>query len=478
MKVLLINPPPYDHGEKSRYLERTPIQTYTMPLGSGYIASFLERAGYEVSILDAYVKNYSYEKIGEIIREQKPHIIGITCLSDQRASWFKLIQVIRSIDSSMKIVLGGPHPTLLLREVLIHLRPDAIVIGEGEETMLELIKTWDNKGDLRNVKGIAYLYGEDVVITEPRERIKDLDNLPFPAYHMVDLNDYSGWDFMNRIFNMLGLKKLPKYASISTSRGCIGNCGYCSAPLIWKRQWTQRSATNVVDEIEMLNKEYGVEFIIITDDMFTVNQKRVISISGEILKRNLNILWGFETAVNFVSQELLNLAKQAGCCCILYGVESGSKTILSTIYKRINEEEVVNAFKMTKDAGIVSGAFLMVGNPGESEKSINETINLLRRIKPDIILPQITMITPCTKIFDIAKEKAFIDEGYWLTELPFPYYTCERKLRTLLRWYRKLFYYRHSDLGVLLRTIRDFVELNTGIRITRKGLSRGEVPPA
>ncbi len=456
MKILLINPPTYNHGKNSRFLEKAPIPTYSMPLGLGYIASFLEKEGYEVSIIDAYVKKYSYEKIGEIIREQKPHVIGITCLSDQRASWFKLISLIRLIDKNIKIVLGGPHPTLMLKQVLTHFRPDAIVIGEGEETMLNLIKTWENKGDLFHVKGIACMKDGEVLITEPRERIKDLDSLPFPAHYMVNLDDYRGWDFIDRLCSMLGLNEAPKYASISTSRGCVGNCGYCSAPLIWKRRWTKRSAVNVVDEIEILNRKYGVKFILITDDIFSVNQERVKDICEGILKRNLKLLWGFETAVNFVSQELLALAKRAGCCCILYGVESGSESILSSIYKRINEEEVVKAFEMTKKAGILAGAFLMVGNPGETEKSINATISLLRKIKPDIILPQIAMITPGTKLFDIAKEKGFIDESYWLTDLPFPYYTGERNLETLLRWYKKLFYYKHSKISVFLRTVQDY----------------------
>lgn len=169
MKILLVNPPPYDHGEKSRFLERTPIQTYTMPLSLGYIASFLEREGYEVSIIDAYVKKCSYERLEELIREQKPDVIGITCMSDQRGSWFKLIQVIRSIDKSMKIVLGGPHPSLMTEQVLVHFQPDAIVIGEGEITMLELLRTWEKKGDLSKVKGIAYLDNHKFIITPPRE---------------------------------------------------------------------------------------------------------------------------------------------------------------------------------------------------------------------------------------------------------------------------------------------------------------------
>ncbi len=477
MRILLVNPPPYHHGKNSRFLEKTPAQTYTMPLGLGCIASHLEREGYEVGILDAYVKNLSYEEIQRFIADYKPAIIGITCLSDQRASWFRLIKVIRDMDQGIRIVLGGPHPTLMPEQVLQHVRPDAIVIGEGEDTMLELLRTWEKGGDLRQVNGIAYMDHKNVFITPARERIKDLDTLPFTAHHMVDLNEYRGWDFLDRFFTVLDLEKQPTFASITTSRGCVGNCGYCSAPLIWKRRWIQRSAQHVVDEMEMLNIKYGVNFFIITDDIFSVNQKRVFSICEEILKRDLKVLWLFETAVNFVSYELLQIAKRAGCCCIFYGVESGSQTILSNISKRIKREDVINAFKMTKDAGIVPVAFLMVGNPGETEQSINETISLLRTIKPEIILPQIAMITPCTQIFDIAKEKGCIDESYWLTDLPFPYYTCERTLKTLVRWYKKLHYYDQSNPVILLNTIRDYIELHTGVKISRNGFSRIEIPP-
>lgn len=476
MKIMLIAPPPHRHGEQSRFLERNPTQSYSMPLGLGYIASVVEKAGHDVCIIDGYAQNLSYEKIKYMVRDRRPDIIGIQCFSDQRASWFRLIEEIRSLRTGEKIVLGGPHPSLMPEQVLTRFQPDAIVIGEGEETMLDLIRTWENGGNLNMVKGIAYLDNGNVVITEPRERIKDLDVLPYPAHHKVNLSDYSGWDFMDGLYPLFGLQKTPMYATISTSRGCVGNCGYCSAPHIWKRRWTKRSALNVVNEMELLVREYGAEFIIFTDDIFSINQDRVLDICKEIIRRDIEILWGFETAVNYVSFEMLRLARKAGCRCILYGVESGSIKILSTISKRITEEEVVHAFAITKEAGIVAGAFLMVGNPGENEASINDTIALLRKIEPDIILPQIAMITPCTKIFQTALEKGCIDEDYWLSDLPFPYYTCEKNLKTLLRWYRKLLYYRHSDFGILLRTIRDAIELNTGLRFSKHGISRAEIP--
>jgi anaerobic magnesium-protoporphyrin IX monomethyl ester cyclase len=441
MKILLINPPPFYHGRNSRFLEKTPVQTFTVPLGLAYIASFLQKEKYEVHIIDAYVKNLPFEKLMIKVNDLNPEIIGITCLSDQRASWFKLIHLIRSLNNSIKIVLGGPHPTLMTEQILTHCQPDAIVIGEGEETMLDLVKAWENNKPLNKVKGIAYLKGKNVVFTEPRKRIRDLDYLPFPAYDQFDLDDYSGWFFMNTLYRMIGLSKSPKYGTMSTSRGCLGNCSFCSAPLIWNRQWTKRSAKNVVDEMELLKKEYNVDFIILTDDTFTVDQERVRTICNEIIKRNLKLLWAFETAVNFVSYDVLALAKRAGCCFILYGVESGSEHVLSGISKKIKVEEIVHAFNITKRAGIITVASLMVGNPGETENTINITLSLLKTIEPDIVLPQIAMITPRTKLFETAKRQGFIDETYWLTDLPFPYYTCESSLGKLVNWHWKLLHY-------------------------------------
>lgn len=478
MKITLINPPLHPAGEHGRYLERDAIQTYTMPLGLGYIAAVLEKEGHEVKLIDSYAKSLGHEDTVRIMSGYSPDVVGITCLSDQRASWFRLIREIRNADSSIKIVLGGAHVTLMPEQVLENFRPDAIVLGEGEETMRELVAAWEQGQDLCGVKGIAYLDQGKPVFTPPRERIRDLDSLPFPSYHLVDLDEYRGWGLLSHLFSVRGITDIPKYASIATSRGCVGDCQYCSAPFIWKRRWTYRSAESVADEMEMLHRKYGVGFIIISDDIFSVNQKRVISLCEEILKRNLNIMWGFETAVKFVSEEMLALAKKAGCYVILYGVESGAEEIISSVSKNIREEDVLRAFRLTREAGIVSGAFLMVGNPGENEHTVNQTIELIRKAKPDVILPQVAMITPGTRFFEIAKSKGFIDEDFWLTEKPFPYYTAERSLKTLLRWYKKLFYHKHSELGILLRTIRDSIEFHTGMRLSKRGIEKVEVPPA
>ncbi len=434
-----------------------------MPLGLGYIAAVLEKNGYEVQILDAYIKSLPYSKVSDYIINYQPDVIGITCLSDQRASCFELIDLIRSLNSKIKIVLGGAHASLMTEQVLMNKKPDAIVIGEGELTMLELINAWDSGEDLNSVKGIAYLLDNKSVFTGPRNRIRNLDDLPFPSRHLISLDDYLGWDFMDFLSKRLGLQKSPRYATILTSRGCLGGCGYCSSPLIWKGGWICRSAVNIADEFEFLVEHYRVDFVIITDDIFTINQRRVFGLCTELKRRNINVLWGFETAVNYVSEDLLLELKRAGCCCILYGVESGSSEVLSKINKHIKEEQILRAFHMTKKAGILAGAFLMIGNPSENEKSINETIALLKKIKPDILLPQIAMITPRTYLYEEAKKKGVINDEFWLTDAPFPYYTAERRLETLLRWYRKIMNYDSGWINIKVKTIADYIEIKMGM---------------
>lgn len=477
MKILLIYPPFLDKKEYRRYLEKSQSEPYTLPLGLAYIASFMKKAGYnDIDLLDAYAKKMNFEQISEYIRKTNPQVIGISCLSDERAITFKLVKLIKSISEKIKIVLGGPHPTLMYEQILMNFPVDVVVIGEGEYTFLELIKAWESRRSLLEVKGIAYRENDNIIETKPRERIKNLDELPFPAYELVNLNNYKLLSFAEEVCKIKGLSKIPNFAAISSSRGCVGKCNFCSTPGIWKRKWTARSAENIVDEIEMLNKKYNITFFIFTDDIFSVNQKRVIDLSEKILDRKLEIMWGFETSVRFVSLEMLEKAKLAGCSCIFYGIESGSKTILKNITKENRNSMVVKAFELTKKAGILTGAFLMVGNVGENRKSIYETIQLLRVIRPDIIAPQIAMVAPGTGLYKIAKSQNFIDESYWLSDYTFPYYTYEHNLRKLLRWHRKIQNYRKNNISILLHSIRDAVEFNAGIRITKKGVSR--VPPA
>lgn len=305
MRTLLVNPPVFDHGKYRRILEEKPIETYTMPIGIGYIASVLEKAGYEVKAVDAY--QMSWDNFGKILKDYAPDIVGISCLTDQRASIYRLMSMVKSLNKEIRIVLGGTHATLMHEQLLNHFPVDAVVLGEGENPFLHLVRAWEAGEDIENVKGIAFQRDGNVVKTKNQELIKDLDTIPFPAYHFFDLDMYAGWELHTKVASVLGYQHYASYksAAIITSRGCPWNCSFCSVSAMSGQKWRDRTAINVVDEIEMLVNKYNCKIIDFVDDIFSVDQKRVIAISEEILRRKLDILWGFETGVRYVSEETL-----------------------------------------------------------------------------------------------------------------------------------------------------------------------------
>ena len=167
MKTMLINPPVHNPGKYRRILQETAVDHYTLPFGIGYIAAVLEKERYEVRALDAY--QMSWEELQKSLRDYSPDIFGISCLTDQRASVYKAVRMVKEFNKNIKIVLGGTHATLMYEQVLNYFPVDVVVLGEGENTFLQLVKTWEGGGDLGDVKGIAFLNNRKCRISqEPR----------------------------------------------------------------------------------------------------------------------------------------------------------------------------------------------------------------------------------------------------------------------------------------------------------------------
>jgi len=458
MKTLLISPPlyiPTDFHSRKKLVRI--VKSESAPsLGIFYLAGMLEKQELDVNVIDMF--DMSFEDTEVIIRKEKPDIVGITSLTDTRFSALTVAKLIKKIDRKIITVLGGSHPTFFPEQMLRHYPEiDYIVLGEGEYTFLELVKAIYEKKGVRNISGIAFRENDSTVITSPRERVKNLDEIPFPAHHFIQWERYtpSGVDLQDWKTNN------RKYGAISTSRGCPYNCTYCSVIAFWGRQYRCRTPQNVVNEIEILYKQFGVDLIGFNDDIFTLRMDRVIEICKEIVKRKIKIQWTCATRVNFVSKEMLIWMKRSGCSGIYFGVESGSEKILKNIRKNTSIEQILNAFKLCKEVDIPTGMGIMIGNPGENNETVRETIRLMDKINP-VGGPglNILMVYPNTEVYELAKKKGFIDDNYWLTNKAAPFYTAENPLWVLENFQLKIYlsyYWKKRDFfQIILKLFERF----------------------
>jgi radical SAM superfamily enzyme YgiQ (UPF0313 family) len=408
MDLLLINPP-----------REIPQKPDFPPIGLAYIASYLRQNGFDARVLDA--SSFSWRKLKEALKKRTARIVGVPCWTVERGQSFKTARLLKEILPQSRLIMGGHHATAFPEHMFKLAGADAVVIGEGEITTLELTRVLLDEGDLGGVKGIAYERNGEVFLTEPRDLIKDLDSLPTPSPEEFNLDDY------------LGLAESKgRAAAIITSRGCPHRCIFCSGSKFWRRRWRARSADSVLDEIERLYKDFGVGYLLFFDDNFTVNKERAIEICKGIIERNLHIQWAAESHVSHVSKDLLTWMEKSGCYRIDFGVESGSPRILSNIKKGQDVEQIEEAFRLTHEAGIKPRAYLMVGNPGEDETTIRETAKLMKKIKAyDTLGAQILWVLPDTENYEMVKSKGIITDDYWLTNNAMMYYTAEHTVEEL-----------------------------------------------
>jgi len=479
MRVMLLNPP---YISTSKY-GKPPLFAMAIPLGIGYIGAVLKKGGFDVRVKDMYFM--SWKECEGAIREYGPSIVGISCLTEQRMSAFKLADIVKKIDKDIMVVVGGHHASYMYRQVLEKYESvDIVVIGEGEETMIEIVSRLKKKNHkLDGIKGIAYRKGGKIIFNGCREPIKDLDTVPFPLYDEYDLDVYREHENFKNI--TIGGKKIKdmKSATIITSRGCPFKCQFCSSSVFWGRRWRFRSAENVLDEIELLNKRYKVTHFNIEDDAFTIDKKRTKEICEGMIKRRLKVAWTCTTRITSLSSDLVKIMKDSGCYLVAVGVESGSQKILDSIHKSLSVKDIISGFEMLRKAKMMSTALLMVGNPGEDEGTVNETVDLIKKIRPFRLGLSITMVFPETELYQIAKKKGLLRDDYWLSELPPPYYTPENSIKQLKKWWNKIFYawcISRGEYGLLLKRLvnseiisaRDFIEVVTGYKISRRGFEK------
>ena len=380
MKVLLVSP-----TFKEMYKELKGVATDYPTMGLAYVAAVLEKENCEVKIIDMSALDISTQHLLRIIEKFSPNLIGITLTTPLAETVYSMITRIKE-QSTIPIILGGVHPTSMPDECL-QKGADIIVKREGEETVKELVH---NLKALHKVKGISYKKDGKIYHNPDRDFIEDLDKLPFPARHLLPLEKYDFIDAKNR-----------PVGPIMTSRGCPFGCVYCNKNICGLK-FRARTAENVVDEIEEMVKKYGTKEIHIADDVFSLNKERAIKICDEIIRRKLkiSILIANGVRVDSVDKELLTKMKQAGLYSISFGVESGSQEVLNKIHKSITLEQVRNAFKISKELKLETWGFFMCGLPGDTEKTMQMTIDFAKELDPDVAKFFITIPLPGTLLYN------------------------------------------------------------------------------
>jgi len=385
-KILLIQPPAFALKDKS---DMNP----NAPLGIAYIGSVLEAAGYEVMILDAFVEGLENEipvdnervligltpaEIAQRIRDYSPDVVGVSSLfTIQRRNSHKVCEVAKSVSQNIIVVMGGPHPTAEPEMVLEDRNVDYVVLGEGEETMPELLNRLNAKKDISDIDGLCLRCNGKVVVNKKNRFIEDLDSIPFPARHLLPMEKYF------RFKKSHGVNRLSPYASIVTSRGCPFGCTFCSTHTVWGRRYRFRSARNVLEEIKYLVKNYGIKELLFEDDNLTLNGNRALEIFQGMIDENLGLIWRTPNgvAVSTLDNKLLDKMKESGCYQLGFAIESGNQRVLDNIIKKpLNLDEIPKLVRHSHRIGIDVILFLVVGMPGETIEDMKETFRFSRRL--------------------------------------------------------------------------------------------------
>lgn len=381
------------------------------PLGLLYIAAVLEKAGHKVQVYDADPEYH--DSIVQEIKEFKPDLIGLSFLTVGYQRAFNLLKKLKKELPDVIYCAGGVHTTAKPIETMNEFGLHFIVVGEGEETIVEACERLEKGEGLADVKGVMYRANGKIVDNGRRELIQDLDTIPFPARHLIDMTPYLKPPGIIRGY------ATDRQTTIVTSRGCPYRCIYCGSHNIFGRKTRRRSVKNVVDEIEYLHKTYGIKGIYYCDDTFTLNSRWVREYCEELKRRNLDIKWAGQSRVDQTDEELLRLMKDSGLVQLDFGVESGSEKILKVLGKGGHgdrTEKIKNSFKLCKKVGIRTLATFIIGNPEETREDIEQSFQVAKEIKADYTAFYFLTPYPGTTIYDMAIKNGWLDPNIPFSE--------------------------------------------------------------
>ena len=424
MRICLINPPRIQSklwGKPSVF----------QPLDIAYVAAVLEKE-HEIHVIDApnegwrileeidgkkYRQGLTNKEIATRIKQWAPDVVGVTIpFSGWCRPAYEVASIAKEVDKDVTTVLNGLHPSARPDDCLAHPNIDFTVIGEPEQTMFELMDALEQgkPAGLKKVKGIGFKQNGENIFTVARPPIQNLDSLPFPARHLLPMDEY----FAAVKENPLRGEISKRWAVMITSRGCPNNCIFCSVHVVNGRQWRSRSPSNVVDEIEQLVQTYRIKQIDFNDDNITLDKERMEAICKLIVKRGIDIEWFNPTGVraDTLDENLLIKMKESGCKKLRVAPESGVQRVVNQIIKKKqNLKDVENAVILCKKVGIKVGCFFVIGFIGETKEEMEETINFaykLKRLGADSFVFSIATPLYGTELYEQAKSGGFLRECF------------------------------------------------------------------
>ena len=380
MNIVLINP-------KIKY-NTTPLP----PLGIAYLAAVLKENGYSnIKIIDAACENLENNKVIEKLECYKPDIVGISVMSNVKTNSLQLSMLIKKKFPDVMIAWGGAHATALPENCLSNTYVDIVFRNEAEYSFLEFVRLYETKKDFRNLPGISFRYNGGIVHNQKVSRIRDLDALPLPARELLPMEKYGSPSWFG---------SSVKSTMIFSSRGCPYECTYCANKVSWgDMKFMRRSAEKVVDEMEMLKESYGINGFQFSDECLTSSKSHVQNFCNEILKRNLNISWVCSSFAKNITSEIVKLLKKSGCEFINFGIESGSSNVRKRMKKFLTNDDIFNAVRLSKEAGLRVGCCFLLGCPDETVEEAKETINMAKRLPLDEVAFNIVVPFPGTEMF-------------------------------------------------------------------------------
>ena len=416
MRILLFYPPITVHGDDTTTPGMAP------PLGLANLGAYLEQKGYDVKIIDALTEGFnnrkrgvnylrvglSLEEINKRINYYKPDIVGISTMFTAFASdAHELAALVKKISPKTLVVFGGAHASVMPENVLKDKNVDLVVIGEGEETFLGIIRRFEEKKKWNNILGTV-VRGEKgkIIVNELRSFIEDLDSLPLPARHLLPMDLY-----LRSSENLEGSYTMRRPAtSMFTSRGCPNNCIYCAVPGIWGRKWRPWSAERVLLEIEHLVKRYGVKEIHFLDDNVSVSRERLEEICDGLIKRKIDIKWTCPNGIAIwtLDKKILLKMKKSGCYRLTFGIESGCPDTQKFIRKNLNLEKAKEIMKIARDIGLWTFSTYIIGFPYETKENMEMTFNYAINSNSDFVGFILLMPFPGTDVTKIMEKEGLL----------------------------------------------------------------------